>query len=62
MTATQARVRAALELRELTIAMRRQALAREHPAESRDQIEKRLRDWVLRGERARLPARVEPRR
>ena len=43
----QARFRAALELRDLMIAMRREALRRDHPAEPAARIEERLREWVL---------------
>jgi hypothetical protein len=43
----EARFRAALELRELMIAMRRQRLVREYPAEPKERIERRLREWVL---------------
>lgn len=43
----QQRFAAALELRELMIAMRRQVLVREHPGESDDEIDARLREWVL---------------
>ncbi|HEX2252944.1 MAG TPA: hypothetical protein VHQ65_06735 [Thermoanaerobaculia bacterium] len=42
-----ARFRAVSELRDLMIAMRREALRREHPDESAEQIEQRLTDWVV---------------
>ena len=45
-----ARFRAALELRELTIAMQRQRLVREHPGESPEEIGRRLTEWVTRRE------------
>lgn len=47
MTPLQERFAAALELRELTIEMHRQQLQREHPQESSEEIERRLRAWVL---------------
>ena len=47
MDPVEARVRSAIELRELIVAMRRQALVRENPGESREQIDERLRRWVL---------------
>jgi len=43
----EARFRTAIELRELTIALRRQRLTREHPAESEERTDRRLREWVL---------------
>ena len=43
-----ARFRAALELREITIAMQRQRLVREHPDESSEEIDRRLTEWVTR--------------
>ena len=67
MSASEARVRAALELRELMIAMRREALTREHPGESPEQIAERLREWVLRpvpvgrGSRERASTRAHSR-
>lgn len=39
-------MRAAIQLRELTIALRREALKREHPEASESEIEARLRRWV----------------
>ncbi len=40
-------MRAAFELHELAVTMRRHALAREYPDESAEQIEVRLREWLL---------------
>ena len=48
MNAVQARVRAALALSELTLALQRQRLAREHPEEPPERIASRLREWLLR--------------
>jgi hypothetical protein len=63
MDPVEARLRAAVELRQLTIGMRRQGLLREYPEESATQIAARLREWVLHSEPPRAPAaRVEPRR
>ena len=46
----QARMHAAIELRSLAIAMRRQVLVRRYPDESPEEIDERLRAWVLRPE------------
>lgn len=43
-------MRAAFELHDLAVAMRREALKREHPGESAAEIEARLRAWLLRPE------------
>lgn len=53
----EARMRAAFELRELAVAMRREVLAREHPHEAAEEIEARLREWVLSPEPVRRPGR-----
>ncbi|MEM6794604.1 MAG: hypothetical protein AAF725_11535 [Acidobacteriota bacterium] len=45
-----ARFRAALELRETTIAMQRRLLIREHPEDSEEEIDRRLFEWVTRPE------------
>ncbi len=50
------RMRSAFELHDLAVAMRRQVLARQHPGESAEQIEQRLRSWLL--EPAPRPASV----
>ena len=47
MEPVEARFRAAIELREAMIAMRREALRREHPSASEEEIVTRLREWVL---------------
>lgn len=47
MTPVQERFAAALELRELTIDMHRQLLRREYPDEAPEEIDRRLRSWVL---------------
>lgn len=47
MSPVEARIRAALELRELAIAMRREVLRREYPEDSAEELEARLRAWVL---------------
>ncbi|HEV8631611.1 MAG TPA: hypothetical protein VGV61_14935 [Thermoanaerobaculia bacterium] len=60
MDSVETRMRAAFELHELTIAMRRQVLAREYPAENRVQVEARLRAWLLHGELPRPPDDSEP--
>ena len=44
----QRRFREVAELRELMIAMRRQVLVRENPGESDEQIDARLRSWLMR--------------
>jgi hypothetical protein len=43
----EARMRAAIELRDAMIAMRREALRRELPKASEEEIDARLRRWVL---------------
>ena len=50
MDPVQARMRAAFELHDLAVAMRREALSRQHPDESASEIEARLRDWLLRAD------------
>lgn len=63
MDSVQARMRAAFELHELAVAMRREAIAREHPDEDAAQIEARLRAWLLHADPpSRLPRLAEPRR
>lgn len=47
MSEVEERMRAALELRDLMIAMRREALKRAFPSESEAEIEGRLTRWVL---------------
>jgi hypothetical protein len=47
MSSVAERVRAVGELREALIAMRRQALKREHPEEGEERLDERLRSWVL---------------
>lgn len=60
MNQVMARFRAAIELREVMIAMQRQLLIREHPEASPEEIERRLHEWVTRPE---VPIRrlTEPR-
>jgi hypothetical protein len=43
-------MRAAFELHELAVAMRREVLAREHPEETAGQIQARLQAWLLAGD------------
>ena len=57
MSPVESRIRAALELRGLTIAMRREALRREYPDDSAEQLERRVRAWVLQVE---VPCRSHP--
>lgn len=45
-----ARFRAAIELRETMIAMQCQCLVREHPDASTEEIDRRLREWVIQPE------------
>ncbi|MCH9650306.1 MAG: hypothetical protein K0U98_18880 [Deltaproteobacteria bacterium] len=45
-----ARFRAAVELREVMVAMQRSLLMREHPEASPDEIDRRLEEWVTRRE------------
>lgn len=47
MSPIQSRFRAAIELREMMIAMHRQLLVRENPDASRSKIDAMLRQWVL---------------
>ena len=47
MSTLEERMRAAFELHELAVAMRREALKRENPDESDAEIEARLRTWLL---------------
>jgi len=44
------RMQAAFELHELAVAMRREALKREHPEEGPARIEARLRTWLLQAD------------
>lgn len=48
MDSVQSRVRAALELSELVVALQRQRLARAHPEEGPERIAARLQEWLLR--------------
>ena len=50
MSAVEERMQAAFELHELAVAMRREALKREHAEEGAAEIEARLRAWLLRPE------------
>ena len=50
MHAAQSSFRVALELSELTIALRRHRLEREHPDEPAARIATRLQEWLLRPE------------
>ena len=50
MDPVEARMRAAFELHDLAVAMRREALAREYPDEDAAQIEARLCAWLLRSD------------
>ena len=50
MSAMEKRMGAAFELHELAVAMRREALKREHRDEGPAEIEARLRAWLLRPE------------
>jgi len=59
MSSVISRFRAAIELREVMISMHRQRLIREHPEESRGQIERRVKEWVTHQEPPRLRS-VEP--
>lgn len=43
-------MQAAFELHELAVAMRREALKREHPEEGPARIEARLRTWLLQAD------------
>ncbi len=49
-------MRAAFELHDLAVAMRREVLKREHPGETAEQIEARLRSWLLESGTQRRPA------
>ena len=53
MNAVEARMRAAFELHELAVAMRREALARQFPDEDERQIEARLRRWIVKADASR---------
>lgn len=59
MEPVEARFRAAIELRGLMITMHRELLAREHPDEPQERIERRLRKWVL-GDEPPLRQELEP--
>lgn len=57
MDPVEERMRSAIQLRELTIAMRREALKREHPRASEVEIEERLRRWVIEPPKPRTTGR-----
>jgi len=50
MSTMEERLRAAFELHDLAVAMRREALKREYPEDGPAEIEVRLRAWLLRPE------------
>jgi len=60
MDSVEARMRAAFELHELAVAMRREALARQHPDEDAAGIEVRLRAWLLDADPPRRRPDAEP--
>lgn len=64
MSSVEARMQAAFELHALVVAIRREALGREHPQESAAQIEARLSSWLLGTDRPThaLEAATEPAR
>ena len=60
MDSVQARFRAALELRQLMIAMRRERLVREYPEEPEESIDRRLQEWVLASRPDRMVLESDP--
>ncbi len=60
MNLVMARFRAAIELREVMIAMQRSLLIREHPGASPKEIERRLEEWVTQREAPRRQVSEPP--